>query len=203
MNAPMTTASSNDAQFRPARREDARTIAEFYRVASDGVSDYVWSKLAEPGEELLDVGARRYARENTEFSYQNCELAEMAEMDEAIVGMLLGYRSPEPEPGAEPVDDPILAGLSELEIPGSFYIAGIAVAPTLRSSGIGSAMMARAHDRARAGGMTQASLIAFEPNPAVRLYERLGYRIVDRRPVVAHPLFRYTDCDALLMAVDL
>ncbi|MDH3234072.1 MAG: GNAT family N-acetyltransferase [Alphaproteobacteria bacterium] len=200
MTTGMTTAPARDAHFRPARREDARTIAEFYRIASDGVSDYVWSKLAEPGEELLDVGTRRYARENTEFSYQNCELVEI---DGKIVGMLLGYRAPEPDPDDEPVDDPILVGFSELEIPGSFYISGIAISPALRSAGIGSAMMARAHDRARAGGMSQASLIAFEPNPAVRLYERLGYRVVDRRPVVAHPFFNYVDCDALLMAVDL
>ncbi|HUT48434.1 MAG TPA: GNAT family N-acetyltransferase [Alphaproteobacteria bacterium] len=200
MTIATTTVSARDTHFRPARREDARTIAEFYRIASDGVSDYVWSKLADPGEDLLEVGARRYARENTEFSYQNCELAEM---DGAVVGMLLGYRMPAPEPSDEPVDDPILAGLSQLEIPGSFYIAGIAVSPALRSAGIGSALMARAHDRARAGGMSQTSLIAFDPNPAVRLYERLAYRTVDRRPVVAHPLIRYTDCDALLMAVDL
>jgi ribosomal protein S18 acetylase RimI-like enzyme len=189
------------ARFRPAERADARAIAQYYRMASDGVSDYIWSLLAEPGEDLLEVGARRYARENTDFSYQNCD---MAELDGAVVGMLLGYRAMEPAPDAEPESDPILRPFAELELPGSLYIAGVAISPTLRSSGIGSALMARAHDRARAGGMPSASLIAFERNEAaVRLYERLGYRIVDRRAVVPHPLIHYADGDALLMALDL
>ena len=189
------------AQFRPATRADARTIAELYRIASDGVSDYIWSQLAEPGEDLLDVGAKRYARENTGFSYQNCD---MAELDGATVGMLLGYRMPPRDPDEEPVTDPVLKGLAELEVPDSYYIAGIAMWPEQRSLGVGSALMARAHDRARAGGMSQASLIAFERNEAaVRLYERLGYKIVDSRPLVPHPMIHYTDGAAFLMAIDL
>jgi len=201
MTAPSTAKPDTAVHFRPAARDDARTIAELYSIASDGVSDYIWSQLAEPGEELLDVGAKRYARENTAFSYQNCE---MAEFDGTVAGMLLGYRVPPADPNDEPVSDPILKGLSELEIPDSYYIAGIAMWPDRRSAGIGSALMARAHERARTDGMTQASLIAFERNDAaVRLYERLGYGIVDRRPLVPHPLIHYTDGDALLMAIDL
>ena len=64
--------------LRPARRDEARTIAGLFRICSGGVADYVWAKLAEPGESLIDVGARRYARENAEFSYQNCTMAESA-----------------------------------------------------------------------------------------------------------------------------
>ena len=71
------TPAETRARFRPATRADARDIALFYRMASEGVSDYVWSLLAEPGEDLLDVGARRYEREKTAFSYENCEIAEL------------------------------------------------------------------------------------------------------------------------------
>jgi ribosomal protein S18 acetylase RimI-like enzyme len=64
--------------------------------------------------------------------------------------------------------------------------------------------MARAHRQARENGYKPASLIAFERNvDAVRLYERLGYRIIDRRPVYPHPFLHYKDGDALLMAIDL
>jgi ribosomal protein S18 acetylase RimI-like enzyme len=190
-----------DARFRPATRYDARAIALFYRMASEGVSDYVWSLLAEPGEDLLDVGTKRYERENTAFSYQNCEIAELGD---EVAGMLLGFRMDPPAPDAEPVDDPVLKPYAELELPNSFYIAGIAIQPELRSTGIGSALMARAHRQARAEGYKQASLIAFERNvDAVRLYERLGYRIIDRRPVYPHPFLHYKDGDALLMAIDL
>ncbi|MEJ2121455.1 MAG: GNAT family N-acetyltransferase [Alphaproteobacteria bacterium] len=157
MAAPTETEPGTDARFRPATRADARDIALFYRMASDGVSDYVWSLLAEPGEDLLDVGARRYERENTDFSYQNCEIAEL---DGKVAGMLFGYSMGPPEPDAEPVDDPVLKPYAELELPNSFYISGIAIQPELRSTGIGSALLARAHRQARADGYKQASLIA-------------------------------------------
>lgn len=62
--------------IRPARKNDCRRIAELYRISSDGVADYIWTKLARPGEDILDVGRRRYEREGTLFSYENCKLVE-------------------------------------------------------------------------------------------------------------------------------
>ena len=53
--------------------------------------------------------------------------------------------------------------------------------------------------QAKANGTSQLSLIAFEENTgSVRLYERLGYEVVDRAPVVPHPIIKYGG-DALLM----
>ena len=51
-----------DICFRPADIADSRTIAELFRHSSGGVADYIWQQVAEPGESLLDVGERRYAR---------------------------------------------------------------------------------------------------------------------------------------------
>lgn len=62
----------NNLQFRPAEKSDCRAIAFLYSISSDGVADYIWTKLAQPGEDILDVGRRRYEREDTLFSYQNC-----------------------------------------------------------------------------------------------------------------------------------
>jgi ribosomal protein S18 acetylase RimI-like enzyme len=47
-----------EPHFRPARKDDCRKIAELYRISSDGVVDYVWTKLAAPGEDILDAGCR-------------------------------------------------------------------------------------------------------------------------------------------------
>lgn len=58
--------------FRPGRSSDARDIARLFQITSEGVADYIWSQLAEPGQDLLDVGTARYARDNVDFSYQNC-----------------------------------------------------------------------------------------------------------------------------------
>lgn len=57
-------------EFRAAKKEDCRTIAELYSISSDGVADYIWSMLAEDGENILDVGQRRYEQEESVFSYK-------------------------------------------------------------------------------------------------------------------------------------
>ena len=61
---------SFEATFRPATREDSRKIAELFRIASGGVAEYVWSTLAPeyPGLTPLEIGARRYARDEGSFS---------------------------------------------------------------------------------------------------------------------------------------
>jgi hypothetical protein len=75
--------------FHPAHRSDARKIAELYRISSDGLAEYIWTTLAESSEAILDVGARRYARENTPSSYQNCIIAELNQL---VIGLLAAYQ---------------------------------------------------------------------------------------------------------------
>jgi ribosomal protein S18 acetylase RimI-like enzyme len=59
--------------------------------------------------------------------------------------------------------------------------------------------MALANEQAKEMGFSKLSLVAFEQNTgSVRLYERLGYRVVDSAPVVPHPMIHYSG-DALLM----
>lgn len=181
--------------IRRARRGDVPDIAALFRLSSGGVADYIWRTLAEPGEAPLDVGIRRYAREGVDFSYENCLVAEESG---AVVGMANGFAlKASDEPVTE--DDPVLRPYAELEAPDSFYISGIAVLPPYRGQGLGSRMMLAMRERARAVGLARLSLIAFAANAAsIRLYEGLGYRIVDRRPIVPHPLIQY-DGDAVLM----
>lgn len=91
-------------------------------MSSAGVADYIWSKLAEAGESLIDVGARRYARENTEFSYQNCRFATL---DDEPVGMLFAFPMQVDPDYME--DDPVLAPWPVLEEDNSYYISGVAI----------------------------------------------------------------------------
>lgn len=181
-------------RLRPARREDSRLIAGLYRLSSEGVSDYVWSRLAEPGEDLLDVGERRYARENTPFSYRSTCLAEHGG---AVAGMLVAFPM-HVDPGARE-DDPVLRPYAELEEDASYYICGVAVEAAHRGRGLGKALMARAEGDALAAGLGKTSLIVFEANAvALGLYRRLGYVERMRRPIVPHPLI-HPRGDALLM----
>ena len=56
-------------EFRSAVRADAREIARLFQISSEGASDYIWSQIAEPGQDPLDVGAIRYVRDDVDFSY--------------------------------------------------------------------------------------------------------------------------------------
>ena len=191
----MLPAQHKEIGLREAKREDSRSIAELFRISSGGVADYIWQLLKPeyPGLDLLDIGERRYARDGVNFSCSNCTIAEH---DGSVLGMLHAYEMPET---TEPETDPVLRPYAELEAPGSLYISGVALFPEYRSLGIGSRLMEAALQDAQSRGLTQLSLIAFEQSEGSRrLYFRLGYDMVDQRPIVPHPLIRYTG-NALLM----
>lgn len=183
--------------LRSARKDDCRRIAELFRIASDGVADYVWSRLAPdyPGVSLLEIGTMRYERENTAFSYQNCIVAEG---DGEVVGLMHGFvMEASDQPGEEV--DPVLRPFRELEAPGSFYISSLAVLAGHRDQRIGTSLLQAGRERAQKLGVDELSLICFAANTgARRLYERHGLRVIDRRPIVPHPLIHVTG-DALLM----
>lgn len=189
----------HDTLFRAARKSESRTIAALYRIASDGVADYIWTRLAEPGEELLDAGARRYAREGTDFSYQNVTVAEVAG---EIAGMMAAYAMRPAHRAPDEFDfevDAVLRPIDRLEQANSFYISGMALFPRYRNRGIGRRFLALAAERARMPGLSQVSLIVFEQNVRARqLYERVGFRKVMRERLVPHPLLHHGG-DALLL----
>jgi GNAT superfamily N-acetyltransferase len=60
-------------------------------------------------------------------------------------------------------------------------LAGIYLTPSMRRRGLGEALIQRVIDEARADGQSVA-LRVLKPNPARRLYERLGFEIVRETP---------------------
>lgn len=190
--------------IRPAVKADALAIAKLFLISSDGLAAHIWSKSVQPDEALEAVGARRYAREGVDFSFENCLIAES---DGELAGMLHSFamhEAPNGAPAAEPEADPVLMPYLELEDYGSFYVSGLAVVEKFRGLGLGTQLMAEAETRARALGLPRVSLICFERNEgAQRLYKRLGYRALMRRAVVPHPMLRYGDGDAVLLAKEI
>jgi len=180
--------------IRAARKGECRRIAELYRISSDGVADYIWTKLAQPGEDILETGRKRYEREGTPFSYENCK---MVELQGEVAGMLVAFPMKVDPDYRE--TDPVLIPYSVLEEDGSYYICGMAVEEKHRGQGIGTGLLEEAERSCRKLGYGKLSLIVFERNvKARRLYERFGFRERRRHPVVPHPLIHYTG-DALLM----
>ena len=187
-----------DVILRPAKKLECRTIASLYSISSDGIADYIWTKLAQPGEDILDVGQRRYEREDSVFSYRNCTIVEIAGN---IAGMLVAF--PLHAGGNSVESDPVLVPYSRLEEDNSYYICGMAVFPGNRGRGIGHRLLDLAEKHAHAKGFDKLSLIVLEQNEgAKRLYDRTGYREKARQPVVPHPLIHYTG-DAILMVKQL
>ncbi len=190
--------SANDVTFRPASVSDARIIAELFRISSEGVADYIWTKIAEEtGSNVnpIEIGTERYSRDGFDFSYQNCDIAEI---DGETVGMLHAYPMGEVTMPDANVD-PVLRPYMELEEPHSLYISGLAMLPQYRGQGIGTRFLDHAYKRARVEGMKKLSLICFEENEgAFRLYKNEDFEERKRRPVVPHPLIKHGG-DAVLM----
>jgi ribosomal protein S18 acetylase RimI-like enzyme len=78
----------------------------------------------------------------------------------------------------------------------------MAVFPEHRSKGLGKRMLEIAREQARDRGCRQVSLLVFEQNEgAIELYERNGFRVVDRTPVAPHKLIRHTGEVLLMTAI--
>jgi ribosomal protein S18 acetylase RimI-like enzyme len=182
-------------EFRAAKREDSRQIAELYRLSSDGVADYIWTKLAMPGEDILDVGERRYESEDSVFSYKNCSIVEV---DGVIAGMMAAYPMVLGDITAD--EDPVLAPYSRLEEDNSYYICGVALYPEYRDRGLGHQFMALAKQQAMLRQLNKLSLVVFENNEnAIRIYKDLGYKEIKREKIVEHPMINHTGYAILMV----
>jgi len=188
--------------FRPAQNSDARQIAELIAISSDGVAVIDWEQQArEENCTALDIGERIYQIPQQGYSYTS---ATIVEKNGQTAGMLLTFAMPDTSPRnsenrPNAHDSNVFAPYIYLEEPNSWYICGVAFYPQHRGQGLGTELMALANEQAKEMGFSKLSLVAFEQNTgSVRLYERLGYRVVDSAPVVPHPMIHYSG-NALLM----
>ena len=99
----MTDMSVTQILFRDAEQADAREIAALYRLAAGGVADVIWDALKEPGEDIIDAGARRYAREDVDFSYQNCAIAECRGLPVGLLHAYPMHADPDFDPASVPM----------------------------------------------------------------------------------------------------
>ena len=187
-------------EIRPATLPDTRVIAELALMAGEGIPAFFWAQSQRPGEDLIDVGARNAKSKTENFSYRNVHLALI---NGEVAGMMLSYRLPSTEEAADLGDFPeFIRPLIELEkcVPDSYYINMIATYPEFRNKGVGTALMERVDGLAKEAGCTLSSIEVFDENSgALRLYKRLGYRVIETRPVVAHPSHPYRGNIVLLV----
>jgi ribosomal protein S18 acetylase RimI-like enzyme len=179
---------TEEPTIRAATPADARRLAVLIDQAGEGIPGWLWGRQAAAGQDALEIGAARAARDEGGFSYRNAWVAEVAD---GVAGMLLGYPPPDPYQGGSLDELPaVLRPLVELEAlsPGSWYVNAVAVQPERRGGGIGSRLMALAMRQAVRSGCRQLSLVVAEDNRgAVALYRRLGYVATARRALVPWP----------------
>lgn len=172
-----------EAPFRPARQDDASTLAELTNIAGEGLPLYVWGTMAEAGENAWEVGRRRAMRETGSFSYRN---AIVAEVDGRVVACLIGYPLPDqPEPIDYDQMPAMFVPLQELEntAPGTWYVNVLAALEDYRGRGYGTRLLGVAERLA--AGRSGLSIIVSDANAgARRLYERCGYVEIATRPMV-------------------
>lgn len=80
------------------------------------------------------------------------------------------------------------------------HIVTLAVDPPLRRRGIGREMLRRILEESRAAGLVRATLeVRMDSDPAIRLYEKAGFRSVAVRP----NYYQRESRDACVMCMDL
>lgn len=182
--------------LRDASVGDCEHIAQLYMMASDGLADYVWHLHQDGETDLVDVGARRFSRRNTRFSFENCLIGEL---DGRVVAMAHCYEM-DTSQDVPFSDDPVLAPFVALRQNKSLFLSGLAVYREHRTNGVGNHLMTAVFDRAREKGLPEVSLICFEENEgALRLYKKLGFQERARKPVVPHRALHYSSGDVILM----
>jgi len=171
--------------IRKATPEDARAMAEFSNFAGEGMSLYLWERMAEEGENAWEVGRRRAAREEGGFSYRN---AIIAEVEGEVAACLIGYVTPdEPEVIDYETMPAMFVPLQELEDlrPGHWYTEILSAYPQFRGQGIGTRLLEYAEQQMAGAASKGFSIIVSDANPgARRLYERCGYSELAAREMV-------------------
>jgi len=190
--------------FRPATTRDATDLALLLDAASRRLVSWRWSTMATPGQSWFEVGRSRILTLIDNQSHYTNWL--VAEANGHPVGGLNAHAMAKAVEETDLADlDPVFHPLVALEpqTEGTFYIMAAAIFAEHRGRGYGAALLDKAADMAQGRGLTRLSLMTESFNDgARRLYQRHGFRDLDRRPFVAFPGSNETG-DWTLMVKDL
>lgn len=184
--------------------EDARVLARLSLMAGHGYIEVLYSGLF-PDRRLEDVVVERRSLNPASFGYYGNWRVAVDEAGQAVGGI----NDFLPDEYADLEMDSIvpeenrmkMSAFSALDahIEDTLHVNMLAVLPEYRHHGIAQGLIQVAADRSRRARLPALSLLTFEQDGRlVRYYERLGFRIVGRCPMIPHPLFQ---CDGNLVAM--
>jgi ribosomal protein S18 acetylase RimI-like enzyme len=175
-------------KIQSAVKENAAELAYLINLAGEGIPEYLWSEMAEKGQDPMEVGRLRALREEGGFSYKN---AITCVENGSLQGMIISYKQPDPYVVEEIEEYPEIVKplvLLEAKAPGSWYINGIATFEKYRGKGIARKLLSDAEERAISAACSEMSLIVASENARAKtLYEYIGYESVSSLPVVRYP----------------
>ena len=131
----------------------------------------------------------------------------VAEHDGEVIGMMVTFPIEEASENnskattelKELSDEPDILAPYSMEAPGTWYICALALFPEFRGQGLGTQFLSIARQQAQEKGFQELSLLCFEQNTgAMKLYQRNGFKVIDRAAIVPHKLIHCTG-DVLLM----
>lgn len=176
---------SLEPPYRRATPDDARYLAEFINAAGEGLPLYLWAQMAGEGGSAWETGCARASRDTGSFSWRN---AVVREDGAEVVACLIGYPLEDDPAPTDYADMPAMfVPLQQLEdmVPGTWYLNAIATAEAYRGRGYGAGLLGLAEPMAASLQKRGVSLIVADSNEgARRLYAKLGYRELARRPMV-------------------
>ena len=191
------------ATTRPARKSDAAEIALLVNIAVHGGIAQGWahSDEAKGTYDPIEVG-RIDMMTDDEFGWRSCT---MAEVDGEVAGMMLGYRKADEFTPVGPEVTGFMRPIEELEAEahGAWFISMLGVHVRWRGHGVGSQLLEVAEvkrDETKAHGL--ALIVEDDNDGARRLYERRGYSVRTKRPMVGFAGGGPAGRDWLLMVKD-
>jgi ribosomal protein S18 acetylase RimI-like enzyme len=182
--------------IRPACQTDAAFIAEMMYLSMGKLADYLFENARLPVNTLIENLVTRNA------GRFGSKIAFVAEADGKPLGALVsceGARLDALNLAVLPHIFSVMGAISALrflwrgyQLPGGreaekdeYYVSNVGVHPSAQGQGIGSRLLAFAEQTAQAAELPKCALVVGLYNQnALRLYQRLGYHVVE---TVQHP----------------
>ena len=189
---------------RQATIGDTRHLAQFAIMAHGGCNEALYDGLV-PDQSIESVLEPSYSQSGTTAFYENHWIDEQ---DGGVAGGMhaFSFDNWENDPPDTRIPEErygILQPFINLPAHGTYHVNALSTYPEFCRRGIASSLLSLACEQAKEKAFTEISLYVFEENVgALVLYEKFGFKVVGREPVVEHPLILYTG-ELFLMAATL
>ena len=188
--------------FRQAAIGDVRHLARFAIMAHGGINEALYDGLV-PGQSIERILEPKFSESSATGFYENHWIDEQ---DGRVAGGMHAFpfdnwENNTPDPRVPEERYAVLQPFNDLPAHGTYYVHALSTYPEFCRRGIAWSLLSLACEHAKEAAFTNISLYIFADNAgALALYEKMGFKVVGREPVVEHPLLRYTGEVCLMVA---